>query len=76
MSSTYSSSFAIPFHFSIPHNTLESYDGKNARIVYEVEFRADMGRWKKDYHRISSFEVLNPNMIYTFSGVRTFLGDE
>ena len=68
-------SFAIPFHFSIPHNALESYRGKVARIVYEVEIRADMG-WKGDYHRISSFEVLNPNMTYTFSGDRTFLGFE
>jgi hypothetical protein len=31
-------SLAIPFHFSIPHNALESYQGKDARISYEVEF--------------------------------------
>ena len=68
-------SFAIPFHFSIPYNALESYHGKNARIVYEVEIHADIG-WKEDYHHILSFEVLNPNMIYTFSGDRFFLGDE
>ena len=64
-------SFAIPFHFTIPHNALESYRGKVARIVYEVEIRADIG-WKGDYHRILSFEVLNPNMKYTFSGDRFF----
>jgi hypothetical protein len=40
-----------------------------------VEIRADIG-WKGDYHRILSFEVLNPNMKYTFSGDRFFLGEE
>ena len=44
-------SFAIPFHFSIPNNSLESYRGKNARIVYEVEIHADIG-WKEDYHKV------------------------
>ena len=60
-------STTIPFQFSIPHNALESYRGKVARIVYEVEIRADMG-WKADYHSMSCFDVLNPNMEYT-SGV-------
>ena len=67
--------FAIPFHFSIPNNALESYRGKVARIVYEVEVSADMGRWKRDYHNALSFEVLNPNMTYTF-GDRSYLGKE
>ena len=68
--------FAIPFHFSIPHNALESYHGRDIRIVYEVGISADIGRWKKDYHHILSFKVLNPNMTYTFGGDRLFLGDE
>ena len=68
-------SFAIPFHFSIPHNALESYQGKDARIVYEVEFSIDMGRWKRDYHNTLSFEVLNLEMTYTF-GDRLYLGKE
>jgi hypothetical protein len=68
--------FAIPFHFSIPHNALESYHGRNAHIVYEVGISADMGRWKKDYHHILSFEVLNPKMTYSFGGDRFFLGEK
>ena len=68
-------SFAIPFHFSIPDDAIESYRGKNVRIVYEVEIHADMGRWKKDYRHILSFEVLNPNMTYMF-GDRPYLGKE
>ena len=68
--------FAIPFHFSIPDTALESYHGRNIRIIYEVEISADMGRWKKGPRHIVSFEVLNPNMIYTFSGDRTFLGED
>ena len=34
---------AIPFHFSIPPNALESYRGKHARIRYEVEVHVNMG---------------------------------
>ena len=68
-------SLAIPFHFSIPHNALESYQGKDARIVYEVEFSLDR-EWKKDYHHVLSFTVLNPNMTYTFGGDRHFLGEK
>jgi hypothetical protein len=68
-------STAISFHFSIPNNALESYRGKNARIVYEVEISADMGRWKRDYRHIVPFEVQNPNMDYTF-GDRLYLGKE
>lgn len=40
-------SYAIPFHFSIPNNALESYQGKHARIVYGVEVVEDMGKWEK-----------------------------
>jgi hypothetical protein len=28
--------FSIPFHFSIPPNALESYNGRDVRIVYEA----------------------------------------
>lgn len=36
-------SYSMPFHFSIPNNAFESYQGKDARILYEVEVHADMG---------------------------------
>jgi hypothetical protein len=57
-------SYAIPFHFSIPSEALESYHGKHARIVYELEVGADMGRWKRDYHHRFPFAVINPKMDY------------
>jgi hypothetical protein len=68
-------SYAIPFHFSIPPNTLESYQGKHARIIYEVEVVADMGRRKRDYHHRLSFAVINPKMDYRI-GDRYYLGKE
>jgi Arrestin (or S-antigen), N-terminal domain len=68
-------STALPFHFSIPHNALESYRGKHARIVYEVEILADLGRWKGGYHYTLIFEVTNPRMTYTF-GDNLYLGKE
>jgi Arrestin (or S-antigen), N-terminal domain len=58
-------STAIPFHFTIPSNTLESYRGKYARIAYDVEVRVEMGRWKRDEY-VLAFEVKNPKMTYTF----------
>lgn len=57
-------SYAIPFHFSIPNNALESYQGKHARIVYGVEVVANMGKWKRDYHHVLPFVVINPKMDY------------
>jgi len=66
---------AIPFHFSIPPNALESYRGKHARIEYEVEVHVNMGRWKRDYHYTLTFEVTNPRMTYTF-GDSLYLGKE
>jgi hypothetical protein len=68
-------SCAIPFYFSIPLNTLESYQGKHARIVYEVEVVADMGRWKGDYHHALPFVVINPKMDYRI-GDKYYLGEE
>lgn len=68
-------STAIPFHFSIPPNALESYRGKHARIKYEVEVHVNMGRWKRDYHYTLAFEVTNPRMTYT-SGDNLYLGKE
>ena len=59
-------STALPFHFSIPHNALESYRGKHARIAYEVEILADLGRWKGGDHYTLIFEITNPRMTYTF----------
>jgi hypothetical protein len=56
---------AIPFHFTIPSNALESYRGKYARIAYDVEVRVEMGRWKRDEY-VLAFEVKNPKMTYTF----------
>jgi hypothetical protein len=58
-------STAIPFHFSIPSSSLESYHGKYARIAYDVEVRVDMGRWNRDGY-VLAFEVKNPGMSYTF----------
>jgi Arrestin (or S-antigen), N-terminal domain len=58
-------STAIPFHFTIPSNALESYRGKYARITYDVEVRVEMGRWKRDGY-VLAFEVKNPKMTYTF----------
>jgi Arrestin (or S-antigen), N-terminal domain len=58
-------STAIPFHFTIPSNALESYRGKYARIAYEVEVRVEMGRWKRDGY-VLAFEVKNPKMTYAF----------
>lgn len=66
---------AIPFHFTIPANALESYQGKHAHIMYEVEVAADMGRWKRDYHHVLPFVVINPKMDYRI-GVRYYLGKE
>jgi hypothetical protein len=68
-------STALPFHFSIPHNALESYRGKHARIAYEVEILADLGRWKGGYHYTLIFAVTNPRMTYTF-GDSLYLGKE
>ena len=67
-------STAIPFHFSIPPDALESYRGKHARIKYEVEVHVSMGRWKRD-SRTLTFEVTNPRMTYTF-GDALYLGKE
>jgi hypothetical protein len=67
-------STAIPFHFSIPSNALESYRGKYAQIKYEVEVLANMGRWKRDDYTLT-FEVTNPRMTYTF-GDNLYLGKE
>jgi hypothetical protein len=58
-------STAIPFHFTIPSNALESYRGKYARIAYDVEVRVEMGRWKRDGY-VLTFEVKNPKMTYAF----------
>jgi hypothetical protein len=69
------SSYSMPFHFSIPNNAFESYQGKDARILYEVEVHADMGRWKRDYHHVLPFVVLNPKMDYRI-GDRYYLGKE
>jgi hypothetical protein len=66
----------MPFNFTIPEDALESYHGRDIRIVYEVGISADMGRWKKDHHNTLSFKVLNSKMTYTFSGDRFFLGEE
>jgi Arrestin (or S-antigen), N-terminal domain len=53
-------SLSIPFHFFIPTNAFESYQGKDVRILYEVEVNADMGRWKgiiiAHYHLLSSIQ--------------------
>jgi hypothetical protein len=68
-------SYAIPFHFPIPSNALESYRGKHARITYEVEVGADMDRWKRDYHHTISFVVINPKMAYKL-GDRYYLGEK
>jgi hypothetical protein len=68
--------FAIPFHFSIPSNALESYHGRDVRIEYEVRIDADMGRWKKDYHHVTPFKVMNSKMTYTFGGDRLLLGEQ
>jgi hypothetical protein len=67
--------YAIPFHFSIPNNALESYHGKDARIFYEVEVYADMGRWKRHYRRTQPFVVSNPKMDYRI-GDRYYLDNE
>jgi hypothetical protein len=67
-------STAIPFHFSIPPDALESYRGKHARIKYEVEVHVSMGRWKRD-SRTLTFEVTNPSMTYTF-GDALYFGKE
>ncbi len=68
-------SYAIPFHFFIPANAPESYQGKHARIMYEVEVVADMGRWERDYHQTLPFVVINPKMDYRI-GDRYYLGKE
>jgi hypothetical protein len=67
-------STAIPFHFTIPPDALESYRGKHARIKYEVVVHVSMGRWKRD-SRTLTFEVTNPRMTYTF-GDALYLGKE
>lgn len=67
-------STAIPFHFSIPPDALESYRGKHARIKYEVEVHVSMGRWKRD-SRTLTFEVTNPSMTCTF-GDALYFGKE
>jgi arrestin (S-antigen)-like protein len=68
-------SYGIPFNFSIPANALESYQGKHARIMYEVEVVANMGRWKRDYHYTLPFAVINPKMDYRI-GDRYYLDKE
>lgn len=68
-------SYSIPFHFSIPTNALESYQGKDVRIFYEVEVHVDMGRWKRDYRRKLPFVVTNPKMDYRI-GDRYYLDKE
>jgi len=60
--------FAIPFHFSIPSNAIESYHGRDIRIEYEVRIDADRGRWREDYHHVLPFKVVNSKMTYTFGG--------
>jgi Arrestin (or S-antigen), N-terminal domain len=66
---------AIPFHFSIPTNALESYRGKYALIKYEVEVHVNIGRWKGDNQYTLTFDVTNPRMTYTFED-SLYLGKE
>jgi arrestin (S-antigen)-like protein len=68
-------SYAIPFHFSIPSEALESYQGKHVHIWYEVGVGADMGRWKRDCHHVLPFVVINPKMDYRI-GDRYYLSKE
>ena len=49
-----------PFHFIIPTNSLQSYDGKNVSITYEVSAIAD-GSYLSERHNNQVFTVLNPN---------------
>jgi hypothetical protein len=43
--------------------------------VYEVEVVAEMGRWKRDYHHVLPFVVINPKIDYRI-GDRYYLGKE
>ena len=67
-------STAIPFHFSIPPDALESYRGKHARIKYELEVHLSTGRWNI-YSRTLTFEVINSSMTCTF-GDALYFGKE
>jgi hypothetical protein len=61
-------SFMIPFHFSVPQNSLGSYQGVYVAIHYEVRVDMDIGRWKKGISGMLLFEVTNPTIPYMFSG--------
>jgi hypothetical protein len=58
----------IPFHFSVPQNSLGSYHGVHVAIHYEVRVDMDIGRWKKGISGVLLFEVTNPTIPYMFSG--------
>jgi hypothetical protein len=40
----------IPFHFTIPTNSLESFDGKNLSVTYEVAAKVDAFRFNHLYN--------------------------
>ncbi len=67
--------WTVPFHFSIPDNSMESYDGKNVCISYEVVVTAS-GIFKFDHHNNQPFTVLNPNYKQKVEGKTLSLFDK
>jgi hypothetical protein len=49
----------IPFEFTLPQDTLESYVGKHAWIEYKIEAILDI-QWKKDITKKVFFNVFAP----------------
>jgi hypothetical protein len=54
--------YTIPFEFTIPNSSLESYEGKYANIRYQIAFKLD-GTWKEHLKEMVPFKVMNPNLI-------------
>jgi hypothetical protein len=53
-------------------HSISEHEGKRA---YEAQVVADMGRWKRDYHHVLPFVVINPKMDYKI-GDRYYLAKE
>ena len=65
----------IPFHFAVPENALESYNGKNVLIKYIIKATANIRRTLDFNKEISFTVILNPNAAH-MNDKWTIMADE
>lgn len=56
-------SWRVPFEFTIPEYTLESYEGEYAKIIYKIKAAANRV-WREDVDASLSFTVFNQKRQY------------